>query len=314
MKIVVLDADTLGSDMDFSPLNAAGEVVTYGTTSPEEVAKRIADADVVVLNKVKLYEDNLQYARNLSLIAITATGYDNVDTGYCASHGIAVCNVAGYSTDSVVGLTISTALYLWCRLGAYRDHVASGAYTEGNCFNHLTPVFHELRGRTWGIIGLGNIGMKVAEVARTLGCRVLVYTRTPKEGYPCVSLEEVVRDADILSLHTPLTPQTKGMIDRDLILQMKEGCVLVNEARGAVVDESAVRDAVQSGHILYGADVYSAEPFPADNPIYAIRSHPNTCLTPHMAWGAYEARVRCLEAVRDNILAFQKGEKTNRIV
>jgi glycerate dehydrogenase len=313
MKIVVLDAATMGADMDFSPLYALGEVEVYQHTSQEEVLARITDADVLVLNKTRLGEHNLADAKRPLLIAITATGFDNVDVAYCREQGIAVANVAGYSTDSVAQLTFATALSLACHLRAYNDYVASGAYTASNCFNRLTPAYHELAGKTWGIVGLGNIGMKVARIAEAFGCRVIAYTRTPKSQYPCLSLEEVCSEADIISLHTPLNDATKGLISREMLAKMKPGVILVNEARGAVVDEAAVADAVLAGRLYYGADVYSAEPFPAESPIYTVKENPRVCLTPHMAWGSVEARERCLGEVCQNILAYKDGIRRNRV-
>ena len=313
MKIVVLDAATMGADLDFSPLYAIGEVELYQHTSQEDVPARIADADVLVLNKTRLGKQNLASAKRPLLIAITATGFDNVDVSYCREQGIAVANVAGYSTDSVAQLTLATVLSLACHMRAYNDYIASGAYTESSCFNLLSPAYHELAGKTWGIVGLGNIGMKVARVAEALGCRVIAYTRTPKAEYPCVSLDELCKEADIITLHTPLNDGTRGLISGDKIARMKDGVILVNEARGAVVDEAAVADAVKKNKLFFGSDVYSAEPFPAESPIHTIKDHPHTCLTPHMAWGSVEARKRCLGEVCQNILAYFDGVRRNRV-
>ena len=313
MKIVVLDAATMGADLDFSPLYAFGEVEVYQHTSHEEVPARIADADVLILNKTRLGKQNLGGAKRPLLIAITATGFDNVDVDYCREQGIAVTNVAGYSTNSVAQLTLATVLSLACHLRTYNDYVASGAYTESGCFNLLAPAYHELAGKTWGIVGLGNIGMKVARVAEALGCHVIAYTRTPKAEYPCVSLEELCKSADIITLHTPLNDGTRGLMGEQEIALMKDGVILVNEARGAVVDEAAVADAVKKNKVLFGSDVYSAEPFPANSPIYCIRENPRVCLTPHMAWGSVEARKRCLDEVCQNILAYFEGVRRNRV-
>lgn len=313
MKIVVLDAATMGADMDFSPLYTVGDVTIYQHTKGEEVPARIKDADILVLNKTRLGKENLEDAHGVKLIAITATGYDNVDVAYCRERGIGVANVAGYSTRSVVQLTVATVLTLLCHIPAYQAYVASGEYSESGCFNRLTPAYHEIAGLTWGIVGLGNIGMGVARVAEALGCKVIAYTRTPKEEYPCLALSEVMREADIVTLHTPLTNETRGLISREMLSLMKEGAILVNEARGAVVDEMAVADAVLAGRLLYGADVYSAEPFPSDSPIYKIKDHPATCFTPHMAWGSVEARRRCLDEIVENIRAYQKGLRRNRV-
>lgn len=314
MKITVLDADTLGKDLDFSGLNELGETVIYPMTLQELVADRIADTDVVILNKVKLTESNLKDVKNLKLICVFATGYDNIDTEFCAKNGIAVCNVVGYSTDSVAQLTLSMALSLYTRLADYTEYVNSGAYSISGRQNQLEPVYHEISGKTWGIVGMGNIGRKVAQVATALGCKVIVYSRTHKEGYENVDIDTLCETADIISVHTPLTPETQNLINKERISKMKQGAVYINVARGKVNDEEAVADAVISGKIAAGIDVYSTEPFPIDHPYTKLLNCKNACLTPHMAWAAYEARVRCLDEIVENIKTFYDGGKRNRVV
>lgn len=313
MKIVVLDAATLGADLDLSPLKTLGEVIAYPATETAEIAERIADADVIVANKAKLGAENLSGARRLALIAEAATGYDNIDLAYCRARGVAVANVAGYSTDSVAQVTVATALYLYTHLRAYTAYVDSGAYSESRCFNRLEPVYHETTGKIWGIVGYGTIGARVAETARALGCHVIAYTRSPKNGVECLTLDEVCRSADIISVHTPLTAQTRALIGRRELALMKEGCVLVNEARGAVLDEAAVVEAVLQNRIAFGCDVYATEPFGVAHPYHAILGRENVCLTPHMAWGAREARERCLSEIVENIRAFSAGVRRNRV-
>ncbi len=313
MKIVVLDSTTLGEDLDLSPLFALGDVEIYPTTAPDEIVTHIADAEVVVANKVIMTRACIEGAPKLKLIAEAATGYDNIDIACCRERNVGVANVAGYSTYSVAQVTVATVLELATHLGNYRSHVASGAYSRGNSFNCLTPVYHEVAGKTWGIIGYGNIGARVGQIAQALGCRVLAYTRTPREGVECVDLETLCRSADIISIHTPLTDATRGMIDAQALSYMKPGAILVNEARGAVVDEAAVAAAALAGSIYYGCDVYAKEPFQSDHPYYKIKELENVCLTPHMAWGAYEARARCLAEIVENIRAFQNGERRNRV-
>lgn len=314
MKIVVLDAATLGADLDLSPLERLGEVEVWQATPPEKVAERLAEAEVAVLNKIKLSRDNLGGCKKLRLICLAATGYDNVDTAWCRAAGIAVCNVAGYSTDSVAQLTAAMALYLVNRLGSYTAAVRDGSYTHGPTANLLTPVYHELRGMTWGVAGYGRIGKRVGEIARALGCRVLAWRRDPAPGEPCTDLETLCRMSDVLSVHLPLTAETRGLFSAEKIAWMKKDCIFINVARGAVADEEALAAALREGRLGgLGVDVYSREPFPEEHPFYAIRSLPNVCLTPHMAWGALETRQRCLQEIMENIRAFTRGEKRCRV-
>ena len=315
MKIVLLDTATLGEDIDLSPVYALGEVTEYKHTTPDEVAERIADAEAVMLNKVKLNAENLPCAPKLKLICVTATGYDNIDTDYCKAHGIALCNVPGYSTDSVAQLTVAIALSLACHLPTYRDFVHSGAYTASGTANRLIPVYHELSAMTWGIVGGGAIGTKVAEIAEALGAHVLVCRRTKQSRFEQTDLDDLCQRADIISLHVPLTDQTRGMLGREQIEKMKTGTILLNTARGAVTDEEALADAIETGKLGgLGVDVYSTEPFGKEHPFTRLLDRPNVCLTPHMAWGAYEARNRCARIIADNIRAFTEGKNQNRIV
>ncbi len=314
MKIVVLDAATLGADLDLSPLSSLGDVEVWAATPPEKAAERLAEAEVAVLNKVKLNGDNLGGCKKLKLICLAATGYDNVDTAWCREAGIAVCNVAGYSTDSVAQLTAAMALYLVNRLGSYTAAVRDGSYTHGPTANLLTPVYHEMRGMTWGVAGYGRIGKRVGEIARALGCRVLAWRRSPAPGEPWVDLDSLCRESDILSVHLPLSAETRGLFSAEKLALMKKDCIFINVARGAVADEGALAAAVAEGRLGgLGVDVYSREPFPEEHPFYAIRDLPNVCLTPHMAWGALETRQRCLREIVENIRAFTRGEKRCRV-
>ncbi len=313
-KIVLLDCETIGMDISPDPFRAFGELVIFPNSSPDEIAERVADADIVLTNKCRLDRSNLAGAEKLQLICIAATGFDNIDVAWCRENGVAVCNVKGYSTDCVSQLTVAIALSLSMHLKEYGSYVADGSYTASGCFNLLTPQFHELRGRTWGIVGAGNIGMQVARVAEALGCRVIVYQRHPNSFYPTVSLEELCLSSDIISLHVPLSDSTRGMIGARQIELMKDGVVLINVARGAVTDEKAVAMAVESGRIgAFGCDVYSIEPFPEEHPFSAIKDRPNVLLTPHMAWGAVETRNRLIREMADNVRAFLEGERRNRI-
>ena len=314
MKIVILDAKTLGDDMEFSQFEKLGEVVVYQTTSETQLEERISDAEVIIVNKIKLNETNLECAKKLKLICVTATGYDNIDINYCWRKEIGVCNVRGYSTDSVAQLTLSMALSLMTHLDEFDGYVKSGKYTAGGVQNHLKPYFNEIAGKTWGIVGLGNIGGKVARIAHVLGCDIIVTTHHKIEGYNCVRLDELCREADIISVHVPLTAETKGMIDKKHIDMMKDGVVFINVSRGAVADEEALTAAFENGKIGgLGIDVYSAEPMTKDSPYNRILDKNNVIFTPHMAWGAYEARRRCMDEILKNIETLFMGGKRNRV-
>ncbi len=315
IRIAVLDAATLGQDIDLSVFDSLGKVNIYDLTPMDCIKERISDCEVCVINKVKLSGEVLCHAKNLKLICVAATGYDNIDTEYCKENGIALCNVAGYSVNSVSQLTVAMVLSASVNLPSFRDSVASGKYSAGNVQNILTPVYHEIAGKTWGIIGYGQIGKKVGEVAKALGCKVIVNKRTPIDEEECVSLDEILERSDIISVHTPLTEETRNLIGEAEIAKMKDGVVLVNAARGAVTNEEEVAKAIERGKIgFFGCDVYSTEPMPENHPFYRIRNLKNVCLTPHMAWGAFESRTRCINEICLNIEAFFKGEQRNRIV
>ncbi len=314
MKISVLDASTLGDDLELSRLGELGEVKIYDTTSPAETEERIAGSEVVIVNKVKLGGEILSHASALKLICLAATGYDNVDTEFCRKHGIKVSNVVGYSTASVTQVTLAGVLELATHIREYSAYVAGGEYSASGKANKVTPVYYELAGKTWGIVGLGNIGRMVAGVARAFGCRVIACKRKPVRDIECVGLEELCRRSDIISIHTPLTPETRALIGKEQLSCMKNNVILYNAARGAVTDERAVADAVKNGEIgAFGSDVYSMEPFGTDHPMYEIKSLPNVCLTPHMAWGSYEARNRCIDEIIMNIKAYISGEYRNPV-
>ncbi len=312
MKITVLDAKTLGEDLSLEPLKELGECVIYSETKPEEIAERINDTDVVIINKIKLNETNLRYAKNLKLICLAATGYDNVDTVYCREQGIAVCNVVGYSSHSVAQLTATLVLALSTNLTSYTEFVNKGKYKESGVANRLTPVYHELFGKTWGIIGYGNIGKEVGGIAKALGCNVIYTRKTPDEN--TVDIDILCKEADIITIHTPLNTETKHLINEKRISLMKNDVIIVNVARGLVTDEEAVANAIKEGRVGgFATDVYSVEPFGENHPFNDILNHPNVLLTPHMAWGAYEARKRCLDEIIENIKAFYSEDIRCRV-
>jgi len=313
-NIVVLDRLTLGEDLDLSPANQFGSVTIYDNTKAEEVEARVQNAEVLFVNKVKLGEHNLKSAGQLKLICEAATGYDNIDLAYCRKRGIAVCNVPGYSVYSVAQLTVSMVLNLVNHLKEYTRYTQDGTYTNGKSANILTPVYHELYGKTWGIVGYGAIGSRVGEIAKALGCNILAYKRTEAEGVTCTDIDTLLEQSDIITVHIPLSKETQGLISKERIARMKKTAILVNTARGAVTDEAALCEAIQEKKIAaFGTDVYGVEPFGKDSPYFAIKDYDNVCLTPHMAWGTIEARERCFGEMLLNMQAFYAGEIRNRI-
>ena len=314
MKVVIIDRLTLGNDLDINNAKALGDVEVYDTTPAELIEERIKDCDILFVNKAKMNESNLKNAKNLKLICEAATGYDNIDIEYCKKRGIAVCNVPGYSVYSVSQLTASMVLNLVNHMNEYTSYTQNGIYQKSDAANILTPVYHELFGKTWGIIGYGAIGKRVGDIAKALGCNIIVNKRKTEEGVECVDVDTLVKRSDIISIHTPLTNDTKNLINKARISMMKKDVILVNTARGAVCDEEAVCEAVKSGHIGgFGCDVYSVEPFPESFCYNEIKDYSNVCLTPHMAWGAKEARERCFDIMIKNANAFFNGEILNRV-
>lgn len=314
MKIVILDKASIGQDTPLSALDRFGEVICYNESSPEEAISRASDADVIIINKVKVTRALFENAKNLKLVCIFATGYDNIDVAAAKELGIGVCNVPGYSTDSVALFTLSTVLALSSHLIEYNDYVRSGEYTASGVPNKLTPVYHDIRGKTWGIIGYGNIGRAVGRVAEALGARVIVYKRRPAPDAENVDIDTLCRESDIITVHCPLNSDSFGLISEQRLKLMKPSVILVNEARGAVLDEEATARAVEEGRIAaFGCDVYSSEPFSESHPYYMIKDLENVILTPHAAWGSYEAREKCINIIADNITAFCRGKMLNRV-
>lgn len=314
MKITVLDSASLGHDLDFSIFGELGDLSVYENSTGSEIYERSKDSDVIILNKIKINEYTLTKNTAVKLICIAATGYDNVDLDFCKKNSIAVCNVKGYSTTSVAELTVAMATSLAYNLRCFNRFVSSGEYTASGIPNRLSPFFHNISGRTWGIVGYGNIGKKVAQIAHAMGCKVLVYKRTPEEGLDITDLDTLLSESDIISLHTPLNDSSKNMISKERIALMKKNAILINVARGAVCDEEAVAEAVLSGKIAaLGCDVYTCEPFPADHPYSRIAHLDNVCLTPHMAWGSVESRKLCMEEIKKNIESFTENGTRCRI-
>lgn len=314
MKITVLDRATLGEDVPLDMLYELGDVEVYDATAQNELSARIADSEIIILNKVKIARDAMVSAKRLRLICVTATGYDNIDISAARELGIGVTNVPGYSTDSVALFTVATVLALVTHIRDYNNYVTDGSYTASGIANRLSPVYHELRGLTWGIVGYGNIGKAVAKVAAAFGANILVNKRTRTADVACVDIDELCKKSDIITLHCPLNGDTRKLIGERELKLMKKTAILVNEARGAVVDSEAVATAIEEGIIgAFGADVYESEPMSSDHPFARIMRRSNVLLTPHSAWGAFEARTRCLQIVADNIRAYADNKMKNRV-
>lgn len=312
MNIVILDYATLGYDLDLSGAERFGNVIKYEKTTQDEAKERVREADVIIVNKIKMNAETLEGASRLKLICETATGFDNIDIEYCRERGILVANTPAYSSACVAQVTVSMVCSLATHLREYEDNVSSGEYTRLGNANCLVPVYHELGGKTWGIIGFGNIGRAVAKVAEAFGCKILVNKRTKIDGYKCVDLDTLLRESDIITIHCPLNDQTRGMIDGRAFDMMKRDAIIINVARGAVWDEQAAARAVLEGKIgALGCDVFTTEPIPEGHPFTALYGLKNVSLTPHMAWGSYESRTRCFNTVLSNIEAYLKGEPTN---
>jgi len=318
MKLVVLEKVSLGTDLDISFYDDFGDAVYYDNTTADEVAERVADADIIIANKAPLNAATIGGAKNLKLICETATGYNNVDLDFCKAHGIRVTNVVGYSTPVVAQHTFAMALYLLEKLPVYDTYVKNGEYAKCPIFTCFEPFFTELENKTWGIIGLGNIGRKVAEIAKAFGCRVIYYSASGNHNstdYERVDFDTLLAESDVLSLHCPLTDRTQNIINADALSKMKKTAVLINVARGPVVDEQALYDALMNGTIAAaGLDVLVKEPITADNPLGKIEDSTKLLITPHMAWGSHEARERCAKEVYQNIECFLAGKERNTVV
>lgn len=315
MKIVFLETDTLGSDVDLSMFDTLGEVIKYPMSSSIENPGRIKEADIVIVNKVLMNEELLKNAENIKMIALTATGTNSVDFNYTNSHGITVANVKGYSTNSVVQHTFALLFYVYEKLSFYDKFVKSGDYIKSDIFSVFTEEFHELAGKTWGIIGLGEIGRGVAAIARLFGCRVIYYSASGKndnKDYEKVSLDELLRTSDIISIHSPLSQATLDLIGEAEFAKMKNTAVLLNLGRGPIVNQEALAEALLQDKIgAAGLDVLTVEPMAADNPLMKIQDGRKLIITPHIAWATVEARTRCAKEVFLNVQAFMNKEDRN---
>ncbi len=308
MKIVFLDAKSIGEDMDLSGFEKLGEVVKYDFSTPQEVGQRVKDADVIVLNKVPVNEKTIGTADNLKLVCVTATGTNNLDKEYLDRRGIAWRNVAGYSTESVAQHTFALLFYLLEHLPYYDEYVKSEKYVGDRMFTHFDRKFSEINGMTWGIIGMGAIGRRVAELASLFGCKVVYFSTTGKNhqpGYQQVSLENLLEISDIVSVHAPLTNDTENLMDQRAFSKMKKSAIFLNLGRGPIVSEQALADALNQGQIrAAGLDVLSMEPMSSDNPLRTIKDSDRLLITPHIAWASVEARTRLMKIIQGQIQEF----------
>jgi lactate dehydrogenase-like 2-hydroxyacid dehydrogenase len=316
-KLCILDAHTLGEDADLSIFHKFGHLSIYNATGPDQVVQRIKDQDIIITNKVLLNEFNLQLAPEVKLICITATGTNNVDLEYCRKRNITVTNVVAYSTQSVVQHTFALLFYLLESLPYYDQYVKSKRYTGSGNFTCLDLPFWEIQGKTWGIIGLGTIGKKTAEIARAFGCQVLYYStsgRNNDENYTRVELTELLKSSDIVSIHAPLNPQTYNLLQYDQLKTMKKSAILLNLGRGGIINEGDLARALDEGLIAgAGLDVFEQEPLEAKSPLLNIKNREKLVLTPHIAWASVEARQTLLKEVAHNIEAFLSGRRRNPV-
>lgn len=308
MKLVFLDKKTIGEDIDFSPFRKLGDVVEYDFTLPEEVPERATDADVLIVNKIPVNEQTIHTASHLKLVCVTATGTNNLDKAYLDRRGIAWRNVAGYSTDSVAQHTFAMLFYLLEHLRYYDEYVKDRRYLNDTMFTHFARHFHQISGMTWGIIGLGAIGRKVADLAAAFGADVLYYSaseREPQDGYRQVDLDTLLSQSDIISVHAPLNEYTENLLDSAAFQKMKSSSILLNLGRGPIIDETALTDALKNGQIAAaGLDVLSEEPMRASSPLLEILDHDNLLITPHIGWASVEARTRLMQIIAEQIREF----------
>ena len=311
MKIVVLDGYAANpGDLSWAPLEALGELTVYDRTPADQIAARIADAELVLTNKAVLSRELIAGAKKLKYIGVLATGYNVVDVAAAAELGVVVTNIPAYSTDSVAQLVFALLLEICHNVGHHSQAVHAGRWSANQDFCFWDTPLIELAGKTMGIVGYGRIGHKVAEIARCFGMNVIAWTRTPRDP-ECVSLDELLERSDVISLHCPLFPETKNLINRDTIAKMKDGVILINTSRGPVVNDADLREALESGKVYAaGADVSTVEPIPADSPLLGAK---NMFLTPHIAWATFEARERLMDIAVKNVEAFLAGTPVNTV-
>lgn len=317
MRIAVLDCQSMGQGLEFSALEAIGEVIYYDYTEPSQVIERLEGVDVAVSNKIVYNQSVIESSPDLKLICMTGTGYNNIDLDAARQVGIGVCNVKDYCTESVAQHTFAMTLHLLNNLSYYQDYVDNGHYIEDADFKHYEVTYRELNALRWGIIGLGNIGRRVASLAEAFGCEIVYYSTSGKnknQTYQQVTLETLFATSDIITIHAPLNESTLDLIDAAAINRMKKEVILVNVGRGGIINESDVCEAVLKDKIGgLGIDVFKEEPMTRTSPYRTVFRNKNVIITPHVAWASVEARQRVVEEVALNISAFLKGEKRNRV-
>lgn len=308
MKLVFLDTKTIGEDIDLSAYDALGEVVKYGFSTLEEIPERVKDADVLIVNKIAINEQTIGTAKNLKLVCVTATGTNNLDKEYLKKRGIAWRNVAGYSTESVTQHTFALLFYLLEKIRYYDDYVKDEKYINDTVFTHFAEHFNEVNGKTWGIIGLGTIGRRVADIAKAFGARVIYYSASgspAQEGYEQVDFETLLATSDIVSVHAPLNEYTKDLMDREAFEKMKKTAIFLNLGRGPIVVEQDLYEALETGEIAAaGLDVLCEEPMSETNPLAKIKDSKKLIITPHIAWASVEARNRLMQIIVGQIREF----------
>lgn len=308
MKLVFLDTKTIGEDIDLSAYDALGEVVKYGFSTLEEIPERVKDADVLIVNKIAINEQTIGTAKNLKLVCVTATGTNNLDKEYLKKRGIAWRNVAGYSTESVTQHTFALLFYLLEKIRYYDDYVKDEKYINDTVFTHFAEHFNEVNGKTWGIIGLGTIGRRVADIAKAFGARVIYYSASgspAQEGYEQVDFETLLTTSDIVSVHAPLNEYTKDLMDREAFAKMKKTAIFLNLGRGSIVVEQDLYEALETGEIAAaGLDVLCEEPMSETNPLAKIKDSKKLIITPHIAWASVEARNRLMQIIAEQIREF----------
>lgn len=308
MKIVFLDRKTIGEDIDLSSYNRFGEVIMYDFSYPNEVPDRVKDADIIVCNKTKIDESTIYTAENLKLVCVTATGTNNLDKDYLAKRNIEWRNVAGYSTETVAQHTFALLFYLFEHLAYYDEYVKSERYAGDRLFTHFEKNFHELNGKTWGIIGLGAIGHRVAEIAGAFGAKVQYFSTSGKNhdaNIKEVNFDELLSTSDIVSIHAPLNADTENLINIEALKKMKSSAILLNLGRGPIVNEEDLCEALDNGMIAgAGLDVLSEEPMRKDSPFLKLKNKDKIFITPHIAWASIEARVRLMKIIEEQIAEF----------
>ena len=304
LKIVFLDSATMG-DVTFAPISRHGDLTLYDSSTPEQAKERISDCDVVIINKIIMNRELIDAGKNLKMICEAATGVNNIDLDYAASKGIPVRNAVGYSTDSVVQSTFMHILSLCGHAPYYDNFVKSGKYSASRMFTDVSVNWFELADKTIGIIGMGNIGVKVAKVAEAFGMKVVYFSTSGIShctDYPSLPLDRLLAESDIVSVHAPLNERTKGLIGVQELSKMKPTAILVNAGRGGIVDEAALAQAIDSETIAGAAlDVFATEPLPADSPLLTVQNADRLRLAPHVAWASREARQRLADQIGRNI-------------